>query len=128
MMRGARWLVLASCSMAMLFASSAVQAGGGGTVGGGTITFVGALVAPTCNIPSAQDLGAITGSAGNLQLRQRTCVGAVPASANAAQIYNTSVVHLSNSESDQVLRYFANYVRTAQPTSADPILVTRTYE
>lgn len=128
-MRGARWLVLASCSIAMMFASSAVRAGGGGTVEGGTITFVGALVAPTCNISTAQDLvNAAAGAAGTLQSRQRACTGTLTASVNASQIYSTSIAHLSNSESDQVLRYFASYVRAAQSSGADPILVTHTYE
>lgn len=129
-MRGARWLVLASCSIAMMFASSAVRAGGGGTIEGGTITFVGALVAPTCNISAAQDLVSVArGAAGSSQSRQRACVSTAAAPANAnAQIYSTSVVHLSSAEPDQVLRYFANYVRAAQSSSADPVLVTHTYE
>ncbi|WP_333680234.1 hypothetical protein [Dyella sp.] len=42
--------------------------------------------------------------------------------------YEVDVVHLSSSESDHVLNYFANYVRAAQPASADPVLVTQTYE
>ena len=130
-MHGARWLVLVACSAAMAFGSSAVRAGGNGTIEGGTITFVGALVAPTCNISAAQDLMNVAGGAtGSLRSRQRSCgtVASAPVNTNSAQIYSTSFVHLSNAESDQVLRYFASYVRAEQSSDADPVLVTHTYE
>lgn len=123
-MRGMRLFVLTGCSAMMIFASFAARAGGGGT-----ITFVGALVAPTCSFSAAQDLpDASTGSSGTQQSRQRSCSGAKSVSINASRTYNTSVVHLSNSENDQVLRYFASYVRAEQSGNADPVLVTQTYE
>lgn len=122
-MRGMRFFVLAGCSVAMMFASFAARAGGGGT-----ITFVGALVAPTCSFSAAQDLGAVSNSSpGAQQSSQRTCSGTT-ASINASRTYNINVVHLSNSENDQVLRYFASYVRAEQSGNADPVLVTQTYE
>jgi hypothetical protein len=121
-----RLFVLAGCFLASALGASGVKAGGGGNTEGGTIAFVGALVAPTCNISTAPDLlGAVIGAQ---QLRQRNCSGTTSAPSNASRTYDTSVVHLSSSESDQVLRYFVSYVRAAQAGSADPVLVTQTYE
>ena len=128
-MRGMRLFVLAGCFLVSALGASGVKAGGGGNTEGGTITFVGALVAPTCNISTAPDLlGAVVNVPGAQQLRQRNCSGTTSAPSNASRTYDTSVVHLSSSESDQVLRYFASYVRAAQAGSADPVLVTQTYE
>ncbi len=129
MMRGQRWFVLAGCSVAMMCASFAVKAGGNGTIEGGTITFVGAVVEPTCSIAAELELlRAVTSAAGAQPSYQRTCSSTNPAMVNRSRIYNVGVVHLSNSEPDQVLKYFASYVRAAQPSSADPVLVTQTYE
>jgi hypothetical protein len=132
-MRGPRWLVLSGCFLAMVVGSSTVKAASVekdvGKAVGGTITFVGALVEPTCNISSVPDLlGAETRPAGTQQSYRRTCSGTTPTPASASRVYSTSVVHLSSSESDQVLRYFAGYVRAGQPGSADPVLVTQTYD
>ncbi|RDS79394.1 hypothetical protein DWU98_17680 [Dyella monticola] len=122
-MHGRRWLVL-GCFVVSALGASAARAGGGGTFEGGTITFVGALVAPTCNLSVVPDVVSTMAQ----QSRQRNCSGTSSASANASGTYTSSVVHLSSSESDQVLRYFASYVRAAQPNNADPVLVTQTYE
>lgn len=130
-MRGARWLVLAACSAAMAFGSSAVRAGGGGTVEGGTISFIGAVVEPTCSaVTTSGDLSLIVSAAQAHPLLQRSCAGVTAANATASvsRPYDVNVEHLSSSESDRVLNYFANYVRAAQPASADPVLVTQTYE
>ncbi|GGA26471.1 hypothetical protein [Dyella nitratireducens] len=126
-MRGARWLVLAGCSVAMVFASSAVRAGGGGTIEGGTITFVGSIVEPTCSaVTTTGDLNQVISTAQVHPSLQRSCSGT--SATNASRPYEVDVVHLSSAESDHVLNYFANYVRAAQPASADPVLVTQTYE
>jgi type 1 fimbria pilin len=132
-MRGARWLVLAACSVAMAFGSSAVRAGGGGTIEGGTITFVGSIVEPTCSaVTTIGDLSQMVSAAQLHSSLQRSCSGAsvtvATPNANVSRPYEVDVVHLSSSESDHVLNYFANYVRAAQPASADPVLVTQTYE
>jgi len=129
-MRGMRLFVLASCSVAMMLVPFAARAGGGGTIEGGTITFVGAVVEPTCSVAATlADLDLVVGAAQAHPSMQRNCsdVAATSAATNARP-YDVNVVHLSTSESDQVLRYFASYVRTAQPASADPVLVTQTYE
>jgi type 1 fimbria pilin len=130
-MHGARWLVLVGCSVAMVFASPAVRAGGGGTIEGGTITFVGAVVEPTCSVLSAPgDMNQVLSAAQAHPSVQRSCSNATAAAAatNVSRPYELDVVHLSGAEPDRVLNYFANYVRTAQPASADPVLVTQTYE
>lgn len=131
MMRGQRWFVLAGCSVAMMFASFAVRAGGSGTIEGGTITFVGAVVEPTCSVALLpDDLNLAANVAQTHQSLQRSCSGATTtgAAAGESRPYDVDVVHLSSSEPDQVLRYFASYVRAAQPSSANPVLVTQTYE
>jgi hypothetical protein len=129
-MRGPRWVLLIGCFVVSAFGASAVKAGGGGTIEGGTITFVGSLVEPTCNISNAPDLPSpVASAAGTRQSYRRSCSGSTAqAPVNASRTYTTSVVNLSGSESDQVLRYFASYVRAAQPSNANPVLVTQTYE
>jgi type 1 fimbria pilin len=123
MMRG-RWWVLSSCLLVSVLGASAVKAGGGGNIDG-TITFVGEVVEPTCSLGAEQNLVSVAMAQ---QSRQRSCTGANPAAAQASRIYNVGVVHLSSAEPDQVLRYFANYVRVAKSGGADPVLVTQTYE
>lgn len=128
-MRGPRWLVLTGCLLISVFGASAAKAGGGGNIEGGTITFVGAIVEPTCSIAAEPEaLGAATGTTGLHSSLQRVCSGPAGVAVNAARIYDVGVEHLSSAEPDQVLRYFAGYVRAAQPGNADPVLVTQTYE
>jgi hypothetical protein len=55
-------------------------------------------------------------------------LGAGEVATNPSRIYAVTVARLSNSESDRVLAYFDNYVRAERPGSADPVLVTQTYE
>jgi type 1 fimbria pilin len=112
----------------MAFGSSAVRAGGSGT-----ITFVGAVVEPTCSVVASTDELNVVVSAAQLHpLLQRNCSEAAAATAttnaSVSRPYEVDVVHLSASEPDRVLNYFANYVRAAQSGSADPVLVTQTYE
>jgi hypothetical protein len=112
----------------MMFAPFAVKAGGGGTVESGTITFVGAIVAPTCT-PSM--FGSLTTSSvqparGNVQ--SQICSGPGGDAVNAARTYAQSVTPISSSESDQVLKYFGDYVRAGEGEAANPRLITQTYE
>lgn len=129
-MRGIRLVVLAACSVAMVFASSVVKASGSGTIDG-TITFVGAVVEPTCSaVVTPGDVNLIISAAQIRPSLQRNCAGStvMAATAGASRPYAVDVVHLSGSEPDRVLKYFADYVRAAQPSSANPVLVTQTYE
>jgi hypothetical protein len=127
-MCGSRWLFLVGCLVVSVAGTSAATAGGSGTLGSGTITFVGALVEPTCSVSTAADVEGAFGHAGEPQLRRRSCSATGSATADASRTYSSSVVHLSDSEPDQVLRYFAGYVRAGQAVGADPVLVTQTYD
>ncbi|WP_233840797.1 hypothetical protein [Dyella sp. 2HG41-7] len=130
-MRAQRWLVLTSCSVAMLFASSAVRASGGGNIEGGTITFVGAVVEPTCSaVVTPSEMNQVFNAAQTHRPIERNCLEPTTAGVvtDAYRPYDIEVVHLSNAEPDHVLRYFAGYVRAAQPGSADPVLMTQTYD
>jgi hypothetical protein len=127
----ARRLVLLGCFLVSALGAPAVRAGGGGTIEGGTITFVGAIVEPTCSVATAPGTLSLAGRAAPVHPGlQQSCAGSTAAGepASASRPHEVDVVHLSASESDRVLRYFANYVRVAQPGSADPMLVTQTYE
>ena len=128
-MRGMRLLVSVGCFVVMVMGSSSVRAGGGGTIEGGTISFMGAVVEPTCGLLSS-DMSPMVGTTQTHQSQQRSCSVATPAGAatHASRPYSVDVVSLSGSEPDRVLQYFANYVRAAEPESAHPVLVTQTYE
>lgn len=131
-MRVPRRLVWGGCFLVSLLATSVARAGGGGTIEGGTITFSGAIVEPTCSIASMPGaLNLPIDAARKHQPLQRNCLTPTTASAATAvsRPYSVSVVHLSASEPDRVLNYFANYVLATQPSgSAGPMLVTQTYE
>jgi type 1 fimbria pilin len=128
-MRSQRWLVVGGCLA--LWGSSAVQAAGGGTLEGGTISVMGAVVAPTCSIAAnLGSLSAVISASERNPSQQENCTRAVGTAASApdpSRIYEVNVDHLSASEPDQVLNYFAGYVRAAQP-SADPVLLTQSFE
>ncbi|QRN53270.1 hypothetical protein [Dyella caseinilytica] len=117
--------------MASTLGMSAAMAGGGGTVDSGTIRFAGAVVEPTCSVASMQGVLNLAASTGQIHSSlQQNCsdpAATTDATASASRPFQVNVVHLSGAESDQVLRYFAGYVRAAQ-ASADPVLVTQTYE
>jgi hypothetical protein len=129
-MRNRQWLVWMGCFLVSALGTSGAMAGGGGNVDSGTITFAGAVVEPTCNIATMQGvLNLVSNAASTQQSLQQNCAGpaTADASSSASRPYEVAVVHLSGSEPDQVLRYFAGYVHAAQAT-ADPVLVTQTYE
>jgi hypothetical protein len=128
-MRGPRWLVLVGCFLVSAFGVSAARAGGGGTIDGGTIRFSGAVVEPTCSIATMQSVQMLaTSTAPVHESLQQSCANPAGAgvATNASPTYTVDVVHLSGAEPDQVLRYFAGYIRAAQ-ASADPVLMTQTY-
>ncbi|GLQ99492.1 hypothetical protein [Dyella mobilis] len=111
-----------------------MQAGGGGSIeGGGTISFIGAVVAPTCSVATdQQSLSALIGTSGLHPSQSFNCsnpaAGAEASTADPSRIYAVDVDHLTRSEPDQVLNYFASYVRAAQTGPADPVLVTQSFE
>jgi hypothetical protein len=128
-MRVPRSLVLVSCFLVSVMGVSAAKAGGTGTVDSGTIRFTGAVVEPTCSVATQSIVDLAANTSQIHPSLQQSCAGSAAAGAVASSspTYTVGVVHLSGSESDQVLRYFAGYVRAAQ-ASADPELVTQTYD
>jgi hypothetical protein len=128
-MFGSRCVVLAGSLCAIVVCTSIAQAAGGGGINGGTITFVGAIVAPTCSIATeSNSLTAAFGEAVGNRSQRQTCSGPGGEAVNASRVYSVSVERLSNSEPDQVLAYFDHYVKAGQPGAEDPVLVTQTYE
>lgn len=82
----------------------------------GTITFVGAIVAPTCSIGEIQATPGQTAGG---------CGEATGGQAAHLSMYRQDVVSLEStlSSQDRLLNYFADYAGTA-----DTRLLTRTYE
>lgn len=125
-MRGPRWWVLVGCVGLSVLCAPAARAGGGGTIeNGGTITFTGAILEPTCSYPTAQ---VETASASGFHAQQQVCGGPGGSAANAARIYAVNVSQLSSDESDRVLKYFDNYVTAGQSSAEHPKLVTQVFE
>jgi hypothetical protein len=124
-MTGSRCVVWVSGLCAALLNISIAQAAGSGSLGSGTISFVGAVVAPTCMITTSPNT---LGEAVAIQSRRQICPGPGGDAANAARIYTASVVRLSSAESDPVLKYFDHYVKASGLDAKDPVLVTQTYE
>jgi hypothetical protein len=123
-MRSPRWWVLVGCVGLSLLCAPAARAGGGGTIeNGGTITFTGAILEPTCSFPTAQLV-----TAPGFHAQQQVCGGAGGSVANAARIYAVNVSQLSSDESDRVLKYFDNYVTAGQSSAQHPQLITQVYE
>ncbi len=103
------WL---GCAVALALGASVAHAGTGGT-----ITFVGAIVAPTCSFGGAME--AASGSANG------GC-GVAPEHPSApTSMYRQDVVPLEGAlnSQDRLLNYFAGYAGTANAR-----FMTRTYE
>lgn len=128
-MRGMRLFVLAGCFVGMALCASAVKAGGE-AISGGTIAFVGSVVESTCDVNAENTVGLIATAAVQVSPQHYACATAgVDASLAAApQRYVVSVIQLSDSTPDRVLKYFNDYVRASQGSTANPVLVTQTYE
>lgn len=128
-MTRSRCVVLVGGFCAMVLSAPMAHAAGGGAIGGGTITFVGAVVAPTCNIATEPaSLTAVTDEAVAPSSHRQLCSGLGGDAPNVARAYALNVVRLTSTESDPVLKYFDNYVKTSGPDAKDPVLATQTYE
>jgi type 1 fimbria pilin len=107
-----------------LLCAPAARAGGGGTIeNGGTITFTGAVLEPTCSYPVAE-----VATPSGAPAQRQVCGGPGGSVANAARIYAVNVSQLSGDESDRVLKYFDNYVTAGQSSAEHPKLVTQVFE
>jgi len=128
-MTRSRCVVLMGGFCAMVLSAPIAHAAGGGTIGGGTITFVGAILAPTCNIATEPvSLTAVTSEAVAPSLHRQICSGPGGDAVNAPRTYAMNVERLTSSEPDRVLKYFDSYVKASGPDVTDPVLVIQTYE
>jgi hypothetical protein len=92
------------------------------------IIFSGSVVEATCDAAAVENI-AITGAAPTITAGTRqTCAKPGSASAAASRIYALTVVRLSSSVPDRVLKYFDAYVRISRSNAMDPVLFTQTYE
>jgi type 1 fimbria pilin len=133
-MRGRRWLVLAVCLFGAVPGSAAVKAAGSRAVEaeGGTITFIGAVLEPTCAI-SATNAAAVIDGASTTPGPQHSyaCTGSASistADVAASRRYALTVTHLTDAEADPVLKYFDGYVRASSAEAPNPVLLTQVYE
>lgn len=110
------FLLVASCLGAAMLAPVLAFAGEG------RISFSGRIVEPTCETSEA----AIT-HFGIGRLPHRMACG-LAGSAAPSRGYVLSVTRLGSDAPDRVLRYFATYVRAADPSDAHPVLLTKVYD
>jgi hypothetical protein len=98
---------------------------------GGTITFSGAVVTPTCAADSGRVIALSSGQRNVASSQQRFgCGGSSDASPTSTQSYELSVEPLEASalSSDRLISYFANYVRASAQEDIHMQLVTQAYE
>jgi hypothetical protein len=119
------WLGVAVAGM--LCIPRAVAAGGSTGASGGRITFRGSIVEPTCGVEAEGVETLVARASGQNRLYRMNCAGPNAAAA-APQIYNVTIVRLSSSAADRVLKYFDTYVKASRPDAVDPLLLTETYE
>jgi type 1 fimbria pilin len=114
-------IMWAGCTLAMIVGSSSVRADGG------SISFSGAVVEPTCSISDARIDVAPTHSDPNATPGRFAC-GSADTAADAGRAYSLTEVSLDAAAiaDDRVLAYFAGYLSAAG--IAEPKLVTQTYE
>lgn len=101
---------------------------GAASAEGGRITFSGAVVAPTCGVSSPVITMVAAVPHAVTETQRLTCATSGNAGSAASRIYALTVVHLSSSVPDRVLKYFDAYVKAGRPDAADPILLTQVYE
>lgn len=106
--------------IALLFSATAAATGG-------RIGFAGAIVEPTCSVPTTDVTLGITAQPVTKALRL-SCAGPASAMIPAHRMYSLTVKQLASSEPDRVLAYFYTYVKASRPDAADPILLTQTYD
>jgi hypothetical protein len=96
---------------------------------GGTITFVGAIAAPTCPTSDTRIEGVANASAGQASNGRFVCEDR-NATFDPAQSFSLSIttVQASGMADDRVLRYFAGYAEAAGSDEAEVKLVTQTFQ
>jgi hypothetical protein len=120
-------LLMSATVVGMLCIPRVAAASGSIEATGGRITFTGAIVESTCGVTPENAATLVASASAQNLLHQATCAGP-NAAAVAPQVYRVSVVRLSDSEPDRVLKYFDNYVKASGLEARDPVLVTQIYE
>lgn len=90
------------------------------------LAFSGALVGPTCSIAAAQ-LTPVRMAMPEAKAQRFSCDVGGRATAES-QSYVLTRRSLSGSETDRVLNYFNGYVVAGRSNTAEPELLTQTYE
>jgi type 1 fimbria pilin len=118
------WLLMSATVVGMLCIPRGAAASGSIDASVGRITFTGAVVEPTCGASTGRIATwvAVASESGQPHLDACSKLDAV---ATTSQIYSVTVIHLSNAETDRVLRYFSDYVKANRE---DPVLITQAYE
>lgn len=114
-------IMWAGCTLAMIVGSTSVRADGG------SISFSGAVVEPTCSISDTRmDVASTRSNASGPS--QRFACGSADTAADAGRVYALTEVKLDAAAigNDRVLAYFADYLGDAG--LADARLVTQTFE
>jgi hypothetical protein len=94
----------------------------------GRVTFSGAVVTPTCSVATPVIAMVADVPSAVTEARQLTCATSGNASVAVPQSYALTVVRLSSSVPDRVLKYFDDYVRASRSDAADPVLLTQVYD
>ncbi|WP_143525771.1 type 1 fimbrial protein [Rhodanobacter sp. C05] len=95
----------------------------------GRITFSGAIVEPTCSVSTADSTAAAADATQTgVHMERLACNRSGNASRGGSPIYALTVMRLSGSVADQVLKYFDAYVKAGRSDVADPVLLTQIYE
>lgn len=114
--------LLATCLCATAFIPSTAVAASG------RITFSGAIVEPTCSVSATDRPVVVDATQAEILMERLACNRSGNASGGGSPIYALTVMRLSGSVQDQVLKYFDAYVKAGRPDVADPVLLTQTYE
>lgn len=94
----------------------------------GRITFSGAVVVPTCSVATSLIAMVAAVPHATTETQRLTCAMSGHAGNAAPRIFALTVVRLSSSVPDRVLKYFDAYVKAGRSDVADPVLLTQVYE
>jgi len=128
-------LLLVSIAIVGMLSMPCLATAGGVEASGGRISFMGAIVEPTCSASVASiDTVASISTSHNVTPLRFAC-GTARTATDSSQFYSLTVVDLDAAtiNHDRVLDYFAGYVKAADSRDkagkrVTPILVTQTYE
>jgi hypothetical protein len=114
---------VAWCLCAMLLVPLPVRAEGG------QINFSGAIAESTCSAVAEESMTvtSVTPTTGG-ETRQICTMPGNAATVAASRFYALTIVRLSSSVPDRVLKYFDAYTKASQSDAVDPVLLTQTYE